>query len=107
MGPKCLPMGSSLPKNFRANASLTTAIFGDSAVSCFEIARPRKIGIFRASKYPSVTRFQEEELSSLGAGAGCPSTQTPEAQPPPGGEYRHIATEDTPGMFVIESRMRR
>src|SRR5579872_5167400 len=100
-------MGSSLPKNFRANASLTTATFRESALSSSEMPRPRSMGVATTSKYPAVTRFHEEELSSLGPGAGWPSTQTPEAHPPPGGEYKLRATDETPGMLPIESRIRR
>src|SRR4026207_211665 len=105
-GPKRLPIGSSSPKNLRANVSLTTTTFREVAVSCAVIPRPLRIGVPMASKYSAVTRFHEDKLSSLGPGAGRPSTQTAEPQPAPGGEYRHRATEDTPGMSAIESWMR-
>src|SRR6266581_6079266 len=104
--PKCLPIGSSFLKNLRANASLMTATFCEIAVSCSEMPRPLTIGVPMTSKYPAVTRFHEAKLSSLGPGGGWPSTQTPEPQPAPGGEYRQRATEDTPGMLAIESWMR-
>src|SRR5580692_8021770 len=107
LAPKDLPIGSSSRKNLRTNASFTKAIFFESAVSSSEITRPRKIGVATASKYPAVTRFQEEKFSSLSPGGGCPSTQTPDPQPPPGGEYRDKAAEATPGMFSSPLRMRR
>src|ERR1043166_6376332 len=79
----------------------------EAAVSSSEMPRPLTIGVPMTSKYPGVTRSHELELSSLGPGAGSPSTHTPENHPPPGGEYRHRATEETPGMPALESWMRR
>src|SRR5215469_9127072 len=97
-------MGSSCLKNLRANASLMTATCRDVAVSCSEIPRPLRMGFPIASKYPAVTRSQEAELSSLGAGAGRPSTHTTVSQLLPlSGEYVQIATAEMPGMLASES----
>src|SRR5207253_11214160 len=102
--PKYFPIGSSFPKNFRANASLTTAIFRDDAVSSSLMPRPRTIGFPTASKNPAVTRSMDAELSALGPGAGCPFTQTPLPQLLPlSGEYVHRATAETPEMLESES----
>src|SRR5437762_1539346 len=95
--PKCLPIGSSSLKNFRANASLMTATFRAPEPSCSKMPRPLMIGLPMTSKNPAVTRSHEAELSSIGPGAACPSTHTPAPQPPRSGEYVQRATEDTPG----------
>ena len=105
--PKCLPIGSSSLKNFRANASLMTATFRAPEPSCSKMPRPLMIGLPMTSKNPAVTRSHEAELSSSGPGAACPSTQTPAPQPPFSGEYRQRATDDTPGMFAMASWRRR
>src|SRR5437879_660922 len=97
-------MGSSCLKNLRANAWLITATCCEVALSCSEMARPLRTGFPMASKYPAVTRSQEEELSSLGPGAGRPSTHTPVPQLLSlSGEYVQIATAEMPAMLASES----
>ena len=72
--PKCLPIGSSFLKNFRANASLMTATCREVAVSCSEMPRPLTIGVPMTSKYPAVTRSQQ---------ASCrPSARERDVHPP-------------------------
>lgn len=86
-----------------------TATCREVAVSSSEMPHPSTMEVPMASKYPAVTQSQEAEKakSSLGPGAGRPSTHTPAPQLLSlSGEYMQTATADTPGMLDSESWIR-